>query len=138
MVVKRRSKYRKKLGARTYHGNTKNRRGKGIRGGKGWAGRWHQKQVKAILEIIPDKGFVPPRRRDVVVIDVSQLEDLALSGVLPKDGGRYVFDAASFGVDKVLGRGRISVPVLVKNVAVTERAVAKIRGAEGEVEAVES
>ncbi|HIQ10283.1 MAG TPA: 50S ribosomal protein L15 [Euryarchaeota archaeon] len=138
MVVKRRKKYRKKLGSRTYHGNTKKRRGKGVTGGKGWAGRWHQKQIKAILELPPAKGFVPVRRRDVVTINVSQLEDLALSGVLPEENGRYVFDAASFGVDKVLGRGRISVPVLVRNAVVTERATMKIRDANGEVEGIES
>ena len=138
MVVSRRKKYKKKLGGRTYHGNTKRRRGKGISGGKGWAGRWAHKQVKATLEIQPDKGFTPLRRRDVVVINVSQIEDLALSGVLPKEDGRYVFDAASFGVDKVLGRGAVAVPVVVRNATVTERAAVKIREANGEVEGVES
>lgn len=138
MVVKRRKKYRKKLGGRTYHGNTKNRRGKGVRGGKGWSGRWGQKQIKAILELKPDKGFTPVRRREIVTINVSELDDLALSGILPKEGDRYVFDAASFGVDKVLGRGYIAVPVIVKNAVVTERAAIKIKEAGGEVEGVES
>lgn len=138
MVVKRRKKYRKKLGSRTYHGNTKKRRGKGVKGGRGWAGRWGQKQIRAILELRPDRGFTPVRRREVVAINVSQIDDLAVSGILPKEDGRYVFDAASFGVDKVLGRGTITVPVVVRNASVTERAAAKIRAAGGEVEGVES
>ncbi len=137
MVVKRRKKYRKKLGGRTYHGNTKNRRGHGRKGGTGWAGRWGQKQIKAILVLRDEKGFTPVRRRVVRFLNVSDLDDLALSGVLPKDGERYVFDAAAFGVDKVLGGGNITVAVIVKNAVVTERAAEKIRAAGGEVEAVE-
>jgi len=137
MVVKRRSKYRKKLGGRTYHGNTKNRRGHGRKGGTGWAGRWGQKQIKAILVLRDEKGFTPVRRRVVRFINVSDVDDLALSGVLPKDGDRYVFDAAAFGVDKVLGSGYITVAVVVKNAVVTEKAAEKIRAAGGEVEAVE-
>ncbi len=137
MVVKRRKKYRKKLGGRTYHGNTKNRRGHGRKGGTGWAGRWGQKQIKAILVLRDEKGFTPVRRRTVRFLNVSDLDDLALSGVLPKEGERYVFDAAAFGVDKVLGGGNITVAVVVKNAAVTERAAEKIRAAGGEVEAVE-
>ncbi len=138
MVVRRRKKYRKKLGGRTYHGNTKNRRGHGTKGGKGWSGRWGQKLIRAIQVIRPEKGFSPVRRREVVVINVSELEDLAISGVLPKEDERYVFDASAFGVHKVLGRGSISVPVVVRNAVVTERAASKIQEAGGEVEAVES
>ncbi|MDN5358407.1 MAG: large subunit ribosomal protein [Candidatus Diapherotrites archaeon] len=134
MVVRRRKKYRKKLGERTYHGNTKNRRGKGVKGGKGWSGRWGQKQIKAILEIRKEKGFTPVRRREVIAINVADLDDLALSGILPKEGKKYVFDARSFGVDKVLGRGYITVPVIVKNATVTQRAAMKIVEAGGEVE----
>ncbi len=137
MVVRRRRKYRKKLGGRTYHGNTKNRRGHGRKGGTGWAGRWGQKQIKAILVLRDEKGFTPIRRRTVSFINVSDLCDLALSGILPKDGDKYVFDAAAFGVDKVLGSGHISVPVIVRNAVVTGRAVEKIRAAGGEVEGVE-
>lgn len=138
MVVRRRKKYRKKLGGRTYHGNTKNRRGHGTKGGKGWSGRWGQKLIRAILELKAEKGFSPVRRRDIVVINVSELDDLALSGILPKEGEKYVFDARSFGVDKVLGRGYITVPVVVKNAVVTERAAMKIEEAGGEVERVGS
>ncbi|NPA77185.1 MAG: 50S ribosomal protein L15 [Candidatus Diapherotrites archaeon] len=137
MVVKRRKKYRKKLGGRTYHGNTKNRRGHGRKGGTGWAGRWGQKQIKAILVLRDEKGFTPVRRRAVSFVNVSDLDDLALSGVLPKEGDKYIFDAAAFGVNKILGGGRISVAVVVRNAAVTERAAEKIRAAGGEVEAVE-
>ena len=137
MVVKRRKKYRKKLGGRTYHGNTKNRRGHGRKGGTGWAGRWGQKQIKAILVLRDEKGFTPVRRRAVSFVNVSDLDDLVLSGVLPKEGDKYIFDAAAFGVNKILGGGRISVAVVVRNAAVTERAAEKIRAAGGEVEAVE-
>jgi ribosomal protein L15 len=137
MVVKRRRKYRKKLGGRTYHGNTKNRRGHGRKGGTGWAGRWGQKQIKAILVLRDEKGFTPVRRRAISFVNVSDLDDLALSGVLPKEGDKYIFDAAAFCVNKILGGGRISVAVVVRNAAVTERAAEKIRAAGGEVEAVE-
>jgi large subunit ribosomal protein L15 len=138
MVVKRRKKYRKKLGERTYHGNTKNRRGHGRKGGTGWGGRWGPKQITAIVTRFRDeKGFTPIKRREVNVINVADIDDLALSGILPKEGDRYVFDAASFGVDKVLGSGKITVAVVVRNAAATPRAVEKIREAGGEVEGVE-
>ena len=135
MVVRRRRKYRKKLGGRTYHGNTKNRRGHGTRGGKGWSGRWGQKLIKAIKEGRgPEKGFSPVRRREVDVINVAHIDDLALAGVLPKEGEKFVFDARSFGVDKVLGRGQITVAVIVRGADVSAMAREKIEAAGGEVE----
>ncbi len=135
MVVRRRKKYRKKLGGRTYHGNTKNRRGHGTKGGKGWSGRWGQKLIKAIKEGRgPEKGFSPVCRREVDVINVADIDDLALAGVLPKEGEKFVFDARSFGVDKVLGRGQITVAVIVRGADVSARAREKIEAAGGEVE----
>jgi ribosomal protein L15 len=62
MVVRRRKKYRKKLGSRSYHGDTKNRRGAGIRGGKGRAGAWDHKKSTFRYEVLGKKGFVPPRK----------------------------------------------------------------------------
>jgi ribosomal protein L15 len=64
MVVRRRKKYRKKLGSRSYHGDTKNRRGKGIKGGRGRAGAWDHKKRRFIESLRGEKGFRPPRKKE--------------------------------------------------------------------------
>ncbi len=120
MVVRRRSKYRKKLGNRSYHGDTKNRRGKGIKGGRGRAGAWdHKKHLSLSIE---RKGFRPPKKKSLRTINVGELERIA-------EGNEI--DLTKLGYDKVLGRGTISTPLTVIAPQFSEKAKEKIEKAGG-------
>ncbi len=136
MVVRRRRKYRKKLGSRSYHGDTKNRRGSGIRGGYGKAGAWDHKFFLYMHELVK-KGFKPPKRRERRSINVGDLEEalprLEKEGYAKREGKSIVVDLTSAGYDRLMGRGTISTPVVVKVAYATARAVEKIEAAGGQV-----
>ena len=136
MVRRKQSKAKKFLASRTWGGgNTKNRRGKGSRGGKGFAGS-HKHRWAWTLKYHPEHfgthGFfnrnASPKLDTINVCDIS---DKATSGKLEKSGSMYVFDFPG----KILGAGSISVPVHVKAVTATESAKAKIEKAGGKLEA---
>lgn len=136
MVRRVKSKYKKYLGSRTFGaGNTKNRRGKGSRGGKGYAGA-HKHRWAWILKYEPDHfgkhGFVNKNASPKLeCINVREINDKATAGKLEKSGSMFVFNFPG----KVLGSGSISVPVHVKAVAATESAKKKIEAAGGKLEA---
>ncbi|NPA86847.1 MAG: 50S ribosomal protein L15 [Candidatus Diapherotrites archaeon] len=127
MVVRRRRKYRKKLGGRTFHGDTKNRRGKGIKGGRGRAGAWDHKKSTYRYEVMGKKGFVPPRKREEVVINLRQINEIISS---PSFKGDEI-DVTEMGYTKVLGTGSLSRGVTVIAYSFSERAKEKIEAAGG-------
>ena len=128
MVVRRRRKYRKKLGSRSYHGDTKNRRGAGIKGGRGRAGAWDHKKSTYRYEVMGKKGFVPPRKREEIVINLGKINEIVSS---PSFSGDTI-DVTEMGYTKVLGRGTLTKPVKVIAYAFSERAKEKIEAAGGE------
>ncbi|MCS7109643.1 MAG: uL15 family ribosomal protein [Candidatus Micrarchaeota archaeon] len=136
MVRRVKSKYKKYLGSRTFGaGNTKNRRGKGCRGGKGYAGS-HKHKWSWILKNDPDhfgkRGFVNKNPSPKLEsINVREINDKATAGKLEKSGSMFVFNFPG----KILGGGSISVPVHVKAVTATESAKRKIEAAGGKLEA---
>jgi large subunit ribosomal protein L15 len=137
MVRRVKSKYKKYLGSRTFGGgNAKNRRGKGSRGGKGYAGA-HKHRWGWILKYEPDhfgkrgKGFINKNASPKLdVINVGDIADLATAGKIEKSGNMFVFSFPG----KILGAGSISVPVHVKAVTATESAKKKIESAGGKLE----
>lgn len=138
MVRRRERKWKDYLGSRTWGGgNTKNRRGKGSRGGKGYAGSHKHKWFKMIVEE-PDhfgsKGFaqIPvtlAKKRALKTINVSDIYSMASVGNLQKKDDLFQFEFDG----KVLGSGIIAVPVAVKAVSVSESAKAKIEAAGGKI-----
>ncbi len=128
MVVRRRRKYRKKLGSRSYHGDTKNRRGKGIKGGRGRAGAWDHKKHMFLHEILGKKGFKPPRKREERVINLAKIDEIVNS---PEFKGNTI-DVTELGYTKVLGSGSLSKPVRVVARSFSERAREKIEKVGGE------
>ncbi len=135
MVRRKQGKWKKFLASRTCGaGNTKNRRGKGSRGGKGYAGA-HKHRWAWILKNEPEHfgrhGFVNKNASPKLnTINVSDIADKATAGKLEKSGNMYVFEFPG----KVLGAGSISVPVHVKAVVATESARAKIEKSGGKLE----
>jgi large subunit ribosomal protein L15 len=132
-------KIRKKRGSRTCgKGSHKKHRGAGSRGGKGFAGT-HKHKMTWVIKHAPNHfgryGFkLPPEvKREIKTINVGELEELVDEhGV--KKGKKIVLDLASLGYDKVLGKGTVTKPLVVKAGSFTERALEKIESAGGTAE----
>ena len=124
-------KHRKNRGWRTEAtGSQKKHRGKGVHGGKGYAGI-HKHKKSYLIRWEPDhlgkRGFSSLKRRGVkpkqITINVKQLERLAQ--------GKKILDLFKLGYDKVLGGGEIGVALTVKAPSFTESAKSKIEEAGG-------
>ena len=59
--------------------------------------------------------------------------ELLNKGIAVKEDDKIVINVASLGFNKVLGRGRVDLPLKIYTVAITENAKKKIEGAGGEV-----
>ncbi len=115
------------------HGNVKNRRGSGNKGGRGNAGLKKQKwtyTVKYAKDHFGSKGFVKKGKvKKLPSVNVWEIEKMAKAGKLKQDNGVYTFEFKG----KILGTGSITVPVSVKAVKVTEKAAEKIKSAGGSI-----
>ncbi len=141
MVVRRRKKVRKLRGSKTHgYGSKKKHRGKGSKGGKGFAGsKDHKRQLVLMLD--PEhfgkrgfkRGFYPHikrRREREKVITLRELDKLA------EKLGKSELNLLELGFKKVISSGSLSRPLKVKALYVTERAKEKIERAGGSVEIV--
>ncbi len=132
-------KWKKYLGSRNWGaGNTKNRRGTGSRGGRGYAGSGKHRWTW-IVKYEPDHfgkfGFVRPTAKPPLdFINVDLISQWAKAGRLEKTTGmsNLAFDG------KVLGTGKIDVAVNVKARAFSESAKQKIESAGGKIELMEN
>ncbi|RJS84237.1 50S ribosomal protein L15 [Candidatus Bathyarchaeota archaeon] len=110
-------------------------------GSKGYrkAGR-HKHGWSYIIKYNPDyfrrRGFTSPKslHREVNVINVGELEDLVLS-LYPKKRklSNVVLDLEKLGYDKLLGKGKVSYPLVVKVPEYSELAAKKIEEAGGKI-----
>jgi large subunit ribosomal protein L15 len=134
MVRRHKKRSRKYLGNRRWGGgNIKRRRNKGSRGGRGMYAGGHKHRWSWILRYEPEHygrhGFVPPTSERVEVINLRDISALAASGKLKEEGGKF---AVELGGAKVLGNGRLSVPVIIKAKAFSKAAEEAIKKAGGE------
>ncbi len=137
MVVRKRRRANKQLGERTHgHGDTKNWRGSGNRGGVGRAGShkhkfskyWMTFGIKTTLHTFHPKG------KAVNVGQVStQIDKWMKQGKVVEDDGMIVIDGSKIGISTLLGSGDVKGEWYVKNVRVTEKARTKIEEANGEI-----
>ncbi|MFH1447302.1 MAG: uL15 family ribosomal protein [Candidatus Micrarchaeota archaeon] len=133
MVVRQKRKGRKYHGTRSWGaGNTKNRRGKGCRGGKGNAGvKGHRRTyfVKYDPHHIGRYGFIPPSvKKTIHTINLGDIQRMIDKGDVKKSGEKYeyVFNG------KVLGSGSIVNPVIVKANSFSKKAKEKLVKVSGE------
>ncbi|RLF56503.1 MAG: 50S ribosomal protein L15 [Thermoplasmata archaeon] len=130
-------------GSRTHGHGKKARRGAGKRGGRGMAGG-HKHRYMYIIKYMPDhfgrRGFGrhPSLRKVHRTINVGDLarylkkwEEL---GVIKKEKMEYVIDLGELGYDKLLGAGKIDLPVRVRVENASSIAVKKVADAGGSVE----
>ena len=130
MTARFRKKVRRQRGSHTHGwGAKKKHRGSGSRGGAGAGGMFFQKR-SYVTTYEPDrfgrKGFVPQASaKRLKTINVKGVEALAIKNKLKE------IDVAQFGYGKVLGAGKITIPLSVKAKVITESAKAKIQEAGG-------
>jgi large subunit ribosomal protein L15 len=136
------SKYR---GSRTCGGGThKNRRGGGSRGGHGNAGGCKHHFVRNYLRGITfgKHGFKRPQKVITFqsIVNVGELDELAeqlvLDGYAQKEGELYNINLASleYPIDKVLGNGRITKPMVVTVSQFSATAQSNIEEAGGSIQ----
>jgi len=138
-MVSRTEKFR---GRRTHGRGHKSGRGAGIRGGRGNAGLLKHKFMYVILNMpnhFGRHGFKRPQSvvSSNVVINVNDIEeklqDYLKSGIATQDGDIYKVNLTELGYDKLLGTGRITVPVEITVSSASPGAVKKIEAAGGKV-----
>ncbi len=133
MVRRHKEKNRKYLGTRHCGGgNIKNRRGKGNKGGKGYAGSHKHKwtyMVKYEPEHFGRRGFASLRGPSGKVINLGDITRMIKDGKLGKSGDRFNVDLSGY---KVLGSGALEFPVSIKARAFSKSAEEKIKEAGGE------
>ena len=135
------SRTRKLRGSRTHGRGKKKGRGAGGRGGTGNAGL-HKHKFKWMVKYAPDHfgrhGFT--RHAQMRSISTINLEELA--GRLPelegqghakRSGEAVEVDLTAAGIGKLLGRGRVDLPLTITVARASESAVAKVAGAGGKV-----
>ena len=146
MVVRRRKKVRKMRGHRTYgYGSHKKHRGGGSRGGRGKAGMHKHKWIYTV-KYEPDhfgkRGFKRPREvvRKSKAINLDELdkmvEKLLEEGKAKKEKGKIIVDLQQLGYDKLLGRGKVTHPLVVKAKFFSSMAKKKLEEVGGEVQQV--
>jgi len=138
-MVSRTSKFR---GSRTHGRGKKAGRGAGLHGGRGNAGL-HKHKYITLVKFMPDhfghRGFKRPQSvvAQNITINLSELE-LSLES-LKKDGfaevksGKTVVDLRKAGIGKLLGSGRITIPVEVIVDSASARAREKLIEAGGKI-----
>jgi large subunit ribosomal protein L15 len=146
MVVRKEKKSRKLRGrTRTMGwGRVGQHRKSGSRGGFGAVG-FHKHKWIWVIKYAPNwygkRGFVSVqqirRYRKMKVINVGELDELAktmlMKNIAVKEGDLIVIDTIRMGYDKVLGEGRVTLPLKVIAKEVTETAKKKIEEAGGTV-----
>jgi large subunit ribosomal protein L15 len=141
-MATRRRKVRKLRGSRTHGwGTSGQHRGSGMLGGHGNAGSLrHKKSAVIRYGIQLKKKTLLPRleekRRSVT--SVGQLEDLLMhrdsAHAVSDHEGKKLLDLRALGFTKLLGSGKIQVPILVKIDSFSKSAAAKIEAAGGRIE----
>ncbi len=128
MVVRHEKKNRKYHGTRSWGaGNIKNRRGAGDRGGVGRGGRKHKYTYLVVYEKdkIGKKGFHPWKKKELMEIDLYQVNKLALE----KSEEKPTIELKGY---KVLGDGEIQKPIIIKAEGFSKKALEKIKEKGGE------
>jgi large subunit ribosomal protein L15 len=138
-MVSRTSKFR---GSRTHGRGKKAGRGAGLHGGRGNAGL-HKHKYITLVKFMPDhfghRGFKRPQSvvSQNITINLSELEisieSLKKDGFAEVKSGKTVVDLRKAGIDKLLGSGRITIPVEVIVDSASARAKEKLAEAGGKI-----
>ncbi len=142
-MIRRTRKIRKMRGSRTVGGgSSKKRRGAGHRGGRGNAGL-HKSKWTWVVKYDPKHfgkyGFKRPPRSILKFSPVNldyldeKSEELVKQGLAQNKNGAIEIDITDLGYNKVLGKGRVNRPLIIKSPKFSSLAIQKIEEAGGEV-----
>jgi large subunit ribosomal protein L15 len=142
-MIRRTRKIRKMRGSRTVGGgSSKKRRGAGHRGGRGNAGLHKSKwtwTVKYDPKHFGKYGFKRPPRSILKFNPVNldyldeKSEELVKQGLAMSKNGAIEIDITDLGYNKVLGKGKVNRPLIIKSPKFSSLAIQKIEEAGGEV-----
>ncbi|MBI5681219.1 MAG: 50S ribosomal protein L15 [Methanobacterium sp.] len=142
-MIRRTKKIRKLRGSRTIGGGcSKKRRGAGHRGGRGNAGLHKSKwtwTVKYDPKHFGKYGFKRPPRSILKFNPVNldyldeKSEELVNQGLALKKNGAIEINVTDLGYNKVLGKGKVNRPLIVKSPKFSSSAIQKIEEAGGEI-----
>ncbi|BBL61608.1 MAG: 50S ribosomal protein L15 [Methanobrevibacter arboriphilus] len=141
-MIRKTRKINKMRGSRSIGGGcTKKRRGAGHKGGKGKAGlgkhHWTW-TVKNDPNHFGKYGFKRPQKmtNKIKPVNIGYLDDnsekLLAKGIATKEGDTIVIDVTDLGYGKVLGKGNLLKPLIIKSPAFSASAEDKIQEAGGE------
>ncbi|PIN98692.1 MAG: 50S ribosomal protein L15 [Candidatus Diapherotrites archaeon CG10_big_fil_rev_8_21_14_0_10_31_34] len=136
MVVRRQKKTNKLRGQRSHgKGDTKNRRGAGVRGGVGKAGSHKHKFSKYYTEFGVKIRLKPKQKGDAVnIADLEKYLNKKLEKKLvEKNNDVFIVDGKKCGLDKILGRGQTTIKIETTNVKAVEKAKEKIEELGGKI-----
>lgn len=142
-MIRRTRKIRKLRGSRTVGGGcSKKRRGAGHRGGRGNAGL-HKSKWSWVVKYDPKHfgkyGFKRPQGSistfNPVNIDYldEKSEELVKQGLAQKKDKAVEIDITDLGYNKVLGKGKVTKPLIIKSPKFSSLAIQKIEEAGGEI-----
>ena len=142
-MIRKTRKIRKLRGSRTVGGgSSKKRRGAGHRGGRGNAGLHKSKwswTVKYDPKHFGKYGFKRPPRSinnyNPVNLDYldQKTEELVQQGKAQKKDDAVEIDVTELGYNKVLGKGKLNRPLIIKSPKFSSLAKQKIEEAGGEI-----
>ncbi len=133
-------KKNKLRGNRTFgNGDTKNRRGSGVRGGKGRAGSKKHKFSKYYMFAGTLRKLKAKPKGIAVNLEYfeEKMDRLLAKKLVEEQGGFLVVDGKKLGIAKILGKGHAGKKMHLKNLAVSEKAKEKIQAAGGKIEGLE-
>jgi large subunit ribosomal protein L15 len=143
MTVRRQKKHRRFRGRRTYHGSHKKWRGGGSRGGRGAAGL-HKHKWSYIVKY--DKEHFgryanKPHGKKVTTVSLDYLnanaEKFLKQKIAEKDGNSIKINVEKLGFEKVLGNGKLTMPLIIEAKYFSKSAEEKIAKAGGKAVKVE-
>lgn len=140
MVVRRRRKLNVLRGERTHgHGNKKNRRGGGSRGGIGKGGSHKHKFSKYYLDFGTKRVLKKQPRPMAIDLDDLQkgIPTWLEKKLVEKHGSAVHIDGDKIGYGKILSRGAVKEKLTIKNMTVSAKAKEKIESAGGKIEGLE-
>jgi large subunit ribosomal protein L15 len=143
MTVKIEKRHRKFRGRRTYHGSHKKWRGGGSRGGRGRAGLHKHKWTYMVKYDKEHFGrFVNKRyQKRIAFVNVDYLskkaETFLKEKIAQKEGDAIKINVGKLGFGKVLGAGKVTLPLIVEAKAFSKSAEEKLAKAGGKAVKVE-
>jgi large subunit ribosomal protein L15 len=139
-------KIRRQRGSRTHGwGQVGQHRSGGSRGGKGKTGG-HKHKWTHTIKYAPNrygkKGFASRKKMIPTTINIGQLneiiEKLLDNNQATKSPQGITIDLSLLGIDKLLGKGRVDTPVIIKVESYSQLALKKIKETGGQILEIKS